>query len=77
MRHVFLDRIIDWEIIALNLRGKEDLQLIQYANPVTPYKPLIGSFYLEYTNSIFVFTLSALRKTPWPKEMSGLVILTV
>jgi hypothetical protein len=76
MKCVSLYRLIGWEIIALNVSEKEDLQLIQCANPVTPYKPLIGSFYLEYTNLIFVFTLPALRKTPWPKEMSGLVRLT-
>ena len=55
MECLSLDSLIDWEIIALNLSGKEDLQLIQYANRVPVYKPLFGSFYLEYTHLISVF----------------------
>jgi len=32
MKCLSLDSLIDWEIIALNLSEKDDLQLIQYEN---------------------------------------------
>ena len=54
MKCLSLDKVIDWEIIALNLSRKEDLQLIQYANLENLYKPLIEFFYLEYTGLILI-----------------------